>query len=232
MPEVNFYCTVIRRNIMPHRNESGKIITSKTPLLSNHSPKISTNTELVRVSNKMKNKQNNNNIVVTSVPTAKKTDQFTTTTVAMLKSESQNGIDSPKAPVVEALCSNKEEHSKVINGNSLQKIHIDDEEASAATGESFGQQGEPLSLSLNHTEVDAKPGEQKDGDTVTGESDGLSALKNGYLHFHPQFKDQCDVPCRKDFINTLDSDGVSRPKKIYRVVLTGGKNFKAIIIIF
>lgn len=213
---------------MPHRNESGKIITSKTPLLSNHSPKISSNTELVRVSNKMKNKQNNSTIV-TSVPATKKTDQFAT--VAMLKSESQNGVDLPKAPVVEA---NKEEHSKVINGNSMQNIHIDEEEASAATGESRGHHGEPLSLSLNQAEVEAKPGEQVDDGAVSGENGGSPSLKNGFLHFHPQFKDQCDVPCRKDFINTLDSEseGVSRPKKIYRVVLTGGKFFKATIAFF
>lgn len=191
---------------MPHRNEEGKIITSKTPLLSNHSIKIS-NQEPSKVSNKMKNKANNatNSTEGGPVPVLNGSCQ-------QHKPSSENGeeISNGLQEIVKG-----KEHSIVVKKVSVPKyegnlLQNHDDDATAVVG---SVHAESLFTNGNEEELEF---------SRNGHGDESPSLKNGFLHFHPSIKDLCDVPCRKDFIKTLDSEN-SRPKKIYRVVLTGGK---------
>lgn len=175
---------------MPHRSESGKIITSKTPLLSNHSPKLSTS-PIVKTSIKMKNKSN------TCAP------EFGTP-------DNQTPKGNTHLDEVSSLPLKQEECNQHSNGSDIDGTMREDEGEAAVKGE--------------RVRLDSLTALKPEEETELESGQESPSLKNGFLHFQPQIKEQCDVPCRKDFIKTLDDlEGVSRPKKIYRVVLTGGK---------
>lgn len=200
---------------MPHRSESGKIITSKTPLLSSHSTKISnhtSNSEQQPEPVRMKNKTNKN-----------KTPSPEQLRVSNRCQQQQKTATQPEP----AQQSNGEvvEHSSVINGKAQQPLEKKQPQVPAplslattgSGGDSNGVGAVPVPENNNEdNKVNINYEEEEDG----GEES--PSLKNGFLHFHPSIKELCDVPCRKDFINNLDS-GSSKSKKIYRVVLTGGK---------
>ncbi|ODM98867.1 hypothetical protein Ocin01_07814 [Orchesella cincta] len=197
---------VVDNDIMPHRNANGKIVTSKTPIISNHSIKISstsTNADSLKVSTKiMKSKQ-----------TSAAAEQISVTWV-------KNGAEPVAA---ELLGAESNGHSNnLINKNSLNVQKL--EENGVAT---VDKQLSEVVMDKEAVEESVNANGVMNGHGGDENSTALAPLvhnpllKNGFLHFHPSIKDLCDVPCRKDFIKTLDSE-MSRPKKIYRVVLTGG----------
>lgn len=195
---------------MPHKSESGKIITSKTPLLSS-STKISSSSCSSSNQNhslKMKTKSATGDLQLTGSPADP-------TVAVMLKngqSEQQHHglleLSSSETDTIEVV------HSNLINGNSSNQTETGDNLKKTTITS--------LSSATNGAKVEDEDKEEDSEALANGQES--PSLKNGFLHFHPQIKEQCDVPCRKDFIKTLDEEeGISRPKKIYRVVLTGGK---------
>ncbi|CAL8084431.1 unnamed protein product [Orchesella dallaii] len=140
----------------------------------------------------------------------------------------KNGAESVAAAALNLGAESNGHSNNLITKNS---INVQKHEENGIATTMVDKQASSLSSSEGVTEKE--PGEENPIGNANGVMNGHGgeenstavvhnpSLKNGFLHFHPSIKDLCDVPCRKDFIKTFDSE-MSRPKKIYRVVLTGG----------